>query len=265
MRLRQICLVAESLAPAVDELCAVLGLGVCHRDTGVAKWGLENAVMPVGGNFLEVVAPTRPDTSAGRYLARRRGDGGYMVILQCADAVAERARITGLGVRAVWTTDRPAYRATHFHPADVGGVLLSVDSVEPGADYRDPRCMWEPAGPEWAAAIRTDAVVELGGGDLVGGELVGAELQSAEPAATAALWSRLLDLPLGEAADGTPTIALDNATVRFVSATDGRGQGLGAIDIRAVDRDRVLAAAALRGAKIDDDRLLICGTRINLV
>ncbi len=179
MRLRQICLVAESLAPAVEDLCAVLGLGVCHRDTGVAKWGLENAVMPVGGNFLEVVAPTRPDTSAGRYLTRRRGDGGYMVILQCADAVAERARITDLGVRAVWTTDGPAYRATHFHPADVGGVLLSVDSVEPGADYRNPRCMWEPAGPEWAAAIRTDAVVELGGGDLVGGELVGAELQSA--------------------------------------------------------------------------------------
>ncbi len=216
--------------------------------------------MPVGGNFLEVVAPTRPDTSAGRYLTRRRGDGGYMVILQCADAVAERARITGLGVRAVWTTDGPAYRATHFHPADVGGVLLSVDSVEPGADYRDPRCMWEPAGPEWAATIRTDMVGELGGG-----ELVGAELQSAEPAATAALWSRLLDMALGAAADGTPTIALDNATVRFVSATDGRGQGLGAIDLTVVDRDRVLAAAADRGARIDDDQLLICGTRINLV
>ncbi len=258
MRLRQICLVAESLAPAVDDLCAVLGLAVCFRDTGVAKWGLENAVMPVGGNFLEVVAPTRPDTSAGRDLTRRRGDGGYMVILQCADAVAERARITGQGIRAVWTTDRPAYRATHFHPADVGGVLLSVDSVEPGADYRDPRCMWEPAGPAWAEAIRAD-------GELAGGELVGAELQDAEPAATAALWSRVLDLPLNEAAGGTPTIALDNATVRVVAATDGRGKGLGAIDLRVVDRDRVLAAAAERGVKTDDDRLLICGTRINLV
>lgn len=255
MRLRQICLVAEALAPAVDDLCAVLGLAVCHRDTGVAKWGLANALMPVGGNFLEVVAPTEPNTSAGRYLARRQGDGGYMIILQCADAVAERARITDLGIRAVWTTDRPAYRATHFHPADVGGVLLSVDSVEPGADYRDPRCMWQPAGPTWAAAIRTDRVVAL----------VGAEVQCAEPAATAALWSRVLDLPRGETADGTATIALDNATVRFVPATDGRGNGLGAIDLTVVDRDRVLAGAADRGARIDDDQLLICGTRINLV
>ena len=252
MRLRQICLVAAELKPAVDELCAVLGLAVCHRDTGVAKWGLENALMALRGNFLEVVAPTEPGTSAGRYLERRQGDGGYMVILQCADAKAERQRITGLGARAVWTTDRPNYIATHFHPGDAGGVLLSVDSV-PETDYREPIGAWPPAGPAWQ---------EAGQSARVGG-LVGVELQSAEPAEFATLWSRLLDLPLSEAADGTPTIAFDNATARFVPATDGRG--LGAIDLDATDRARVLQAAAARGAKRTDHQLLLCGTRINLV
>ena len=254
MRLRQICLVAADLKPAVDELCAVLGLAVCHRDTGVAKWGLENALMAVGGNFLEVVAPTEPNTPAGRYLERRRGDGGYMVILQCADALAQRQRITGLGVRAVWTADRANYIATHFHPADVGGVLLSVDSV-PETDYREPMGAWPPAGPAWQ---------EAGQSARVGG-LVGVELQSAEPATAAALWSRILDLPLGEAVDGTPTIAFDNATARFVTATDGRGRGLGAIDLEATDRAGLLEAAAARGAKVGDHQLLVCGTRINLV
>ena len=35
-------------------------------------------------NFLEIVAPVKNNTAAGRYLDRRKGDGGYMVICQVA-------------------------------------------------------------------------------------------------------------------------------------------------------------------------------------
>ncbi len=38
--------------------------------------------MPVGKNFLEVVAPIREGTAGGRDLKRRGGDGVYMVITQ---------------------------------------------------------------------------------------------------------------------------------------------------------------------------------------
>ena len=96
IRMRQICLVARSLAPVVDELRAGLGLEVCHRDPGVGKYGLENALFPVGDGFLEVVAPVREGTTAGRYLERRGGDGGYMVILQCDDhPLCMRRRASG--------------------------------------------------------------------------------------------------------------------------------------------------------------------------
>ena len=53
--------------------------------TGVEKYGLVNALMPIGNSFLEVVAPTREGTAAGRCLERRDGEGGYMVILECDD------------------------------------------------------------------------------------------------------------------------------------------------------------------------------------
>ena len=95
MRLRQVCLVAEKLEPVVADLTAVLGLEVAYRDPLVVYFGLENAVMPINGDFLEVVAPVQENTTAGRYLERRGGNGGYMVLLQCADAQAERERITG--------------------------------------------------------------------------------------------------------------------------------------------------------------------------
>ena len=82
IQLRQICLVAEQLAPVIDDLTAILGINSCYVDPGVGVFGLENNLMAVGRNFLEVVAPTQPNTAGGRYLERRGGDGGYMVITQ---------------------------------------------------------------------------------------------------------------------------------------------------------------------------------------
>lgn len=255
MRLRQVCLVAEKLGPAVADLTAVLGLEVAYRDPMVIYFGLENAVMPVNGDFLEVVAPVREDTAAGRYLARRGGNGGYMILLQCEDAQAERERIRALGIRSVFTLDNPEYRCTHFHPRDTGGVLLSVDSVAPGADLTDPLCMWEPGGPDWKRAVRTDVVCAL----------AGAEIQSGDPRGLARLWSRILDIPAKENSHGEPEIPLQNGVLRFVADQDGRGPGVGGFEVRATNRERVLAAARERGCAHSDQHVVVCGTRIRLV
>src|SRR5258705_9635637 len=91
MRLRQIALVAGDLEKTVDDLCAVLGLEVCYRDPGVAEFGLRNALMPIATSFLEVVSPQQPGTTAGRLLEKRRGDGGYMVVVR-TDAPPAGAR-----------------------------------------------------------------------------------------------------------------------------------------------------------------------------
>ena len=255
MRLRQIALVAAKREPVVDELCAVLGLKVCFNDPGVGKWGLVNALMPIAGNLLEVVAPVEANTSAGRYLERRHGDGGYMVILQCQEALAERKRINGLGVRSVATAERGDYFYTQFHPQDTGGILLTVDSVTPGADWQAEYCEWAPAGPNWKPAVQTEVTKAL----------VGAEVQSEDPAGMAKLWSRILDLPVKQGEDGFWRMALINAELRFVPISDGRGKGLGAIDIVAADRKHILQEAAKRGKKRDDNQVELCGIRINLI
>ena len=75
LRLRQICLVAPQLEPVVDAVHAIFGLDVCHRDLAVAKYGLVNALFVCGHQFLEVVAPTRDGTAAGRFLQRSNGRG----------------------------------------------------------------------------------------------------------------------------------------------------------------------------------------------
>ena len=254
MRLRQIAFVAEDLQATTEELCALLGLDVAYRDPGVGKWGLENIVAPIGGDFLEIVAPTQAGTSAGRYLERRKGDGGYMVILQVSDAVAYRKRLQEMGVRAVATRDQRDYTYTHFHPADVGGFLLSIDSGAPDDDWRQKLCNWVPAGPDWKSHVKED----------VAQQLVGVELQSGDPLATAELWSRLLDRPFRDTGDRLH-IPLDMGDIRFVAIADGRGPGISALDIKVRDRAKVLAAAQQRGRKLGANRIQVVGCRINLV
>jgi len=249
MRLRQCVFVCADLESSRAELCDILGLERAYRDPGVAKWGLVNVVCPTGHDFLEIVTPFQPGTSAGRYIERRQGDGGYMVILQVPDAVPHRARVTSLGVRAVAQKDLPGYQYTHFHPADTSGVLLSIDSTR--APVGTPADLWwPPAEKDWLAHARSD----------VTSGLVGVEIQHTDPDGAAALWSRLLDRP----AVGR-RIALDGGELRFVGIADGRGPGISAYDVRTADRAKVLAAAEKRGKRRSDSQVEVCGCRINLV
>ena len=90
IRLRQIALVAPRLAPTVDAMRAVFGLEPCFRDEAVGKYGLENALYVFGSSFLEIVAPTREGTTAGRFIERREGLAGHgghaAIIFQAAVA-----------------------------------------------------------------------------------------------------------------------------------------------------------------------------------
>ncbi len=245
MRIRQVALVARELEPAVDALRAVLGIEVAFRDPGVGVFGLENAVLPVGDTFLEVVSPMREDTSAGRFLARRGGDGGYMVILQSDDLEKDRRRVEELGVRIVWETALEDLATIHLHPRDVGGAILSLDEARPPESWR-----W--AGPDWSAKIRSDVVTGI----------AGVELQARDPAALAARWSRLLARPVGAGAAGSPEITLEAGTLCFVPERDGRGEGVSGLDFAALDPARALESARARGLEVAGDQVSVCGTRL---
>jgi hypothetical protein len=249
MKLRQCVFVAKDLESAREDLCDILGIEVAYRDPGVAAWGLVNVVCPTGHDFLEIVSPSQAGTSAGRYIERRKGDGGYMVIIQVPDAKAERQRVTGLGIRAVAQKDLPEYQYTHFHPSDTTGVLLSLDTTVAPSGV-DPALWWPPAEKDWLKHARSD----------VTSGLAGVEIQHDDPAKAAATWSTILNRPARD-----NVIALDGSQLRFVPVADGRGPGVSAYDVRAVDRARVLAAAEKRGKKRGPAQVEVCGCRINLV
>ncbi|MGO8917554.1 MAG: VOC family protein [Stellaceae bacterium] len=252
LRLRQICLVAGALEPVLADLAAILGLAVCYRDGNVARYGLVNALLPLGRSFLEVVAPTRPGTAAGRYLERRGGDGGYMVILDCDDIERRRDHMARFGVRIANPLGYESYTGLQLHPRDTGGAMLELNHTLDGARLDGP---YHPAGPHWQDFVRTATTRAL----------LAAELQSTDPEALARRWGAILERPVTRGAAGTPEIALDLGRLRFVAAADGRGEGLAGLDIDAADPARILAEARRRSCAVSGNEVTIGGTRLRLV
>ena len=248
MRIRQIALVARELDPVVDDLCAVLGVEVAFNDPGVAEFGLKNAVMALGDQFLEVVSPFRADATAARYLERRKGDGGYMVILQSADLDADRARLARVGARIVWEIAFDDIATIHLHPRDVRGAIVSLDRPLPPASWR-----W--AGPGWEEkGRRSDAR-----------SILGAEIQRDEPDVLAARWSEVLGVPVARDAVAPPRIDLDGGHLRFVPPGDGRGPGVSCVRVAMRDVGAAQERARRRGLADADRNVAIGGVRFDLV
>jgi hypothetical protein len=252
MRLRQVALIAHRIAPVEDALERIFGLQVAYRDPAVGVFGLANIVMPVGGEFLEVLEPERPDASGARYLARRGGDAGYMVILQSDDALGHRARLEAAGVRVVAGRSEGRYLFSHFHPADTSAVLLSIDEVR-GADWREPLGDWPPAGPVWRDH---PSALSLG--------IAAVTLQARDPAAMAERWSMLLGRPTKTAGDDLE-IALDAGVIRFVAPVDEDGTGVVGLDVIVADVEETLARAVRAGAPVTERGVGICGTALRPV
>jgi hypothetical protein len=138
-----------------------------------------------------------------------------------------------------------------LHPRDTGGSFLEVDHQ--GGPSEGDR--WWPAGHEWHEAVRTERVAGI----------AAAEIQASDPEKLAARWGEILGLKPTPGPGGAPTLALDRETLRFVADRDGRGEGLGGIDVSATSRERVQSAARERGIPTHDGALLLGGLRVRLV
>jgi hypothetical protein len=214
VRLRQAVLVAAELEPAAAALRTALGLSEPFRDPGVGEFGLANVVFALGDCFIEIVSPIRPETAAGRHLARHGGDGGYMALFDLEDLAGARERTRALGVRVVWQIDLPDIAGTHLHPGDMRGAIVSLDRS-------DPYGTWRWGGPQWTGRRGTGAP----------GSLAGITLGVADPGAAAARWGEVLGV--STVGDGErPRLELEGAHVRFERTGESAAEGISEIAVR---------------------------------
>ncbi len=244
LRLRQVCLVAPHLDSAAALISDILGLEECHRDTNVGKYGLENVLFPIGPDrFVEVVAPTREGTAAGRFLTRNGGRGGYMLIFDC-DAPEPRARAAeAMGVRLANHIDRATFQGYQLHPRDCRACFLEFDHTSDGEALDGP--YW-PAGAGWQAHVKTDVTQAL----------TGVVAATPDPASLSAHWGRIMQV--APAADGT--IKVEAQTIAF--AADPDAERLEALVIAAADPAGMLARARATGLETTANAFRLCGVWI---
>src|SRR5215212_3353791 len=248
VRLRQICLVAPTLEPVVADIAGIMGLNVCYRDSNVAKYGLENALLPVDTILLEVVAPFQQGTAAGRFLDKTGGRGGYMAIF-CCDDPDERARLARqLGVRVANVIDHAPYHGVQLHPRDCRAAFIEFNHTAGSDDILGP---YPPAGPDWQKSIRKDVTQAL----------TGVEMESPEPQALAEHWGKIIGIPVSKDQSGEPELKLPNCSFRFVN---GASDLMSALTFRVRDVASVREAAKAKGHTVSGDSFQLAGVRFRL-
>ena len=253
LQLRQICLVAAQLAPVISNLTEIFGIKPCYVDPGVGVFGLENTLMPIGRNFLEVVAPIQEGTAAGRYLDRRGGDGGYMVITQADSKAAQqtaRQRALDQGVRIAHETERDNWHLIQFHPGDLQAAFLEIETDA----QNDFNGHWMPVGGTgWEAQVDQHRTLDF----------LGVELQCTDPQALAEKWSGIIGVRATHA-NNAWQVALNNAQLSFIELTDNRGPGLSGIHLRVADKPGIQRDAAARGCLVTDSSVTVGGVHWHL-
>ena len=242
MDIRQIVMVSSLRDPIVSDLNKLFGLEVAFNDPGVGHFGLENAVMPLGTDFLEVVSPIEENTTAGRYLQKRGGDGGYMVIIQVDDFDKSKSLVHDNEIEIVWDTDLPEAKAIHLHPKQMGGAIVSLD-------WMNPKESWKWAGPEWNNHI-TD--------DIKG--IDGIEIQASNPEEMFNRWKDILDV--SNINESEKKIYLDNTWIGFIDEDD-RGPGISAFSLIANNKELLMNKAKEFGF-LQEDNIVIGGVKFYL-
>jgi hypothetical protein len=249
LRLRQICLVAPHLEPVISDIAAIMGLSVCYRDGNVAKYGLENALLPVDTILLEVVAPFREGTAAGRFLDKTGGRGGYMAIFCCDDPDGRGKHAEKIGVRTANMITHAPYRGVQLHPRDCRAAFIEFNHTDGSDDILGP---YPPAGPDWQKSIARDVTQAL----------TGVEMQSPEPEGLAEHWGRILEIAVGKNQAGEPELKLPNCSFRFVR---GDSEIMSGLTFRVGNVANVLDAAKARGRAVSDSSFDLGGVTFHLV
>jgi hypothetical protein len=248
VRLRQICLVAPQLEPVVGDIAAIMGLNVCYRDGNVAKYGLENALLPVDTTLLEVVAPLQPGTAAGRFLDKTGGHGGYMAIFSCDDPDERGRNAQALGVRIANVIDHAPYHGVQLHPRDCRAAFIEFNHTQGSDDILGP---YPPAGPDWQKSIRTDVTRTL----------KAVEMQSTDPHDLAGHWGRIVGISAGRNPNGDAELVLPNCTLRFVR---GGSDAMTELTFQVADPVSVRDAAKAKGYAVAGDSFQLGGVNFRL-
>jgi len=127
LNLDHVAIAVEDLDEAVAGYRRRYRVEPVYRET-VASQGVEEAMIPVGGSFIQLLQPLGPETPVGKFVSKN-GEGLHHVAYAVLSIEAALEHLRSSGARLIDTEPRVGGRGTRIafvHPADLGGTLIEL-------------------------------------------------------------------------------------------------------------------------------------------
>ncbi len=122
-----VAIAVNDLEAAIDYYRSTYGCAVDHREV-VEKDGVEEALLKVADSYIQLLTPTRDDSTVAKYLATK-GEGIHHVGYRVADCAEALAAVKAHGYRVIDEEPRPGSRGTtvaFIHPKTAFGTLIEL-------------------------------------------------------------------------------------------------------------------------------------------
>lgn len=128
--LDHVAIAVTDLDHALGEYHRLYGAEALYREV-VTEQGVEEAMIAVGGSFIQLLQPLSAETPVGVFLAKR-GEGLHHIALAVDDIDAALNHLKDEGARLV--DEEPRYggrgaRIAFVHPKEFAGTLIELVEV----------------------------------------------------------------------------------------------------------------------------------------
>lgn len=100
----------------------------------VEEQGVEEAMIPVGGSFIQLLQPLGPETPVGKFLSKK-GEGLHHIAYAVASIDIALEHLKEQGARLIDEEPRIGGRGARIafvHPGDLGGTLIELVELADG-------------------------------------------------------------------------------------------------------------------------------------
>ncbi len=125
--LDHVAIAVHDLDDALARFTAMYGVQAAHREA-VDEQGVEEAMLAIGGSFVQLLQPLSPETAVGRFLAKR-GEGLHHVAFAVPDIEAALDHLRSEGARLIDGAPRiggGGHRIAFVHPRAFAGTLVEL-------------------------------------------------------------------------------------------------------------------------------------------
>jgi len=133
LNLDHVAIAVSDLDAAIDGYRQRYNVEPLYREI-VEEQGVEEAMIPIGGSFVQLLQPLSPETPVGRFVSKN-GEGLHHVAYAVASIEAALEHLQKEGARLIDSEPRIGGRGARIafvHPGDLAGTLVELVELSDG-------------------------------------------------------------------------------------------------------------------------------------